>query len=150
MFMNRMADTVIKEMDNKAAEEELKIRKWEMQKEMAERKAEEKRLKRIKDGNEACKRNLFRQIEERRKQREQEEVRNHEQAEIWAVDRENYFEEEKRIKEKLNKLNHDTAEFLRNQMAEKKGQTPMYLKMNKAEKVNLASTCGRRTQRRET
>jgi len=58
--MNRMADTVIKEMDNKAQEEEMKIRKWEMQREMAERKAEEERLKRIKNGNEACKKNLFR------------------------------------------------------------------------------------------
>jgi nucleosome binding factor SPN SPT16 subunit len=60
--MNRMADTVIKEMDNKAHEEEMKIRKWEMQREMAERKKEEERLKRIKNGNEACKKNLFRQI----------------------------------------------------------------------------------------
>ena len=60
--MNRMADTVIKEMDNKAQEEEMKIRKWEMQREMAERKKEEERLKRIKNGNEACKKNLFRQI----------------------------------------------------------------------------------------
>ncbi len=58
--MNRMADTVIKEMDNKAQEEEMKIRKWEMQREMAERKAEEERIKRIKNGNEACKKNLFR------------------------------------------------------------------------------------------
>jgi hypothetical protein len=57
-----MADTVIKEMDNKAQEEEMKIRKWEMQREMAERKKEEERLKRIKNGNEACKKNLFRQI----------------------------------------------------------------------------------------
>jgi hypothetical protein len=55
-----MADTVIKEMDNKAQEEEMKIRKWEMQREMAERKAEEERIKRIKNGNEACKKNLFR------------------------------------------------------------------------------------------
>jgi hypothetical protein len=58
--MNRMADTVIKEMDNKAQEEEMKIRKWEMQREMAERKKEEERLKRVKNGNEACKKNLFR------------------------------------------------------------------------------------------
>ncbi len=58
--MNRMADTVIKEMDNKAQEEEMKIRKWEMQREMAERKKEEERLKRIKYGNEACEKNLFR------------------------------------------------------------------------------------------
>ncbi len=41
MFMNRMADTVIKEMDNKAQEEEMKIRKWELERELAERKAED-------------------------------------------------------------------------------------------------------------
>ena len=46
MFMNRMADTVIKEMDNKAHEEENKIRKWELQREMAERKVANERLKR--------------------------------------------------------------------------------------------------------
>ena len=52
LYMNRMADTVIKEMDNKANEEEMKIRKWERQREMAERKAEDERLRRIKNGNE--------------------------------------------------------------------------------------------------
>lgn len=41
MFMNRMADTVIKEMDNKAQEEEMKIRKWELERELALRKAED-------------------------------------------------------------------------------------------------------------
>lgn len=41
MFMNRMADSVIKEMDNKAQEEEMKIRKWELERELAERKAED-------------------------------------------------------------------------------------------------------------
>jgi hypothetical protein len=111
--MNRMADTVIKEMDNKAQEEEMKIRKWEMEKEMQERRAEDERLKRVKDGNEACKRNLFRQIEERRKQRELEEEKNRDQARIWEVDRQNHIDEEKRLQEKIKKLNHDTAEFLR-------------------------------------
>ena len=131
--MNRMADTVIKEMDNKAHEEEMKIRKWEMQREMAERKKEEERLKRIKNGNEACKKNLFRQIQERQKQRELEEEKNRDQARIWAIDRENYIDEEKRIHERVKKLNHDTAEFLRQQMMEKQGKTPMYLKMNRTE-----------------
>jgi len=59
MFMNRMADTVIKEMDNKAQEEETKIRKWELQREMAERKVADERLRRKKEGNEACRRHLF-------------------------------------------------------------------------------------------
>jgi hypothetical protein len=59
MFMNRMADTVIKEMDNKAQEEETKIRQWELQRELAERKTVEERLRRKKDGNESCRKHLF-------------------------------------------------------------------------------------------
>ena len=58
---------------------------------------------------------------------ELEEQKNQEQARIWAIDRENYLDEEKRIQEKVKKLNHDTAEILRQQMNEKKGRTPMYL-----------------------
>ena len=76
MFMNQMADTVIKEMDNKAQEEEMKIRKWELQRELAERKAEEIKLKRKKEGNEACKKHLFIQMEERKKRDKEEHERN--------------------------------------------------------------------------
>jgi hypothetical protein len=36
-FMNRMADTVIKSMDDKAKTEEEKIKRYEMEKEMRER-----------------------------------------------------------------------------------------------------------------
>ena len=36
-FMNKMADTVIKNMDNKAREEEEKIKRYEMEKELRER-----------------------------------------------------------------------------------------------------------------
>ena len=76
MFMNRMADTVIKEMDNKAAEEEMKIRKWELERELAERRAEDIKLKRKKDGNEACKKHLFKQMEERKRRDKEEHERN--------------------------------------------------------------------------
>ena len=92
MFMNRMADTVIKEMDNRAHEEEMKIRKWEMEREMQERKAEEERLHRKKEGNEACRKHLFRQMEERRERDRLEHERNQEQAHIWAKDREAMME----------------------------------------------------------
>lgn len=76
MFMNRMADTVIKEMDNKAAEEEMKIRKWELERELAERKQEETRMRRKKEGYDACKKHLFVQIEEKKKREKEEHERN--------------------------------------------------------------------------
>jgi len=46
-----MANTVIKEMDAKAVEEDIKIRRYELQRELRERNEEEKRLKRLKEGN---------------------------------------------------------------------------------------------------
>ena len=39
--MNRMADTVIKIMDSRAREEEEKIRRYELEKELRERKTDE-------------------------------------------------------------------------------------------------------------
>ena len=36
-FMNHMADTVIKDMDEKAHQEELKIKRYELQRELHER-----------------------------------------------------------------------------------------------------------------
>jgi len=136
MFMNRMADTVIKEMDNKAAEEEMKIRKWELERELAERRAEEIKLKRKKEGNEACKKHLFIQMEERKRREKEEHERNQEQAHIWAKDRENMFAHEKQVNEKIKKHNNDTAEFLRTQMNEKAEVTKnrlIYGKMNRNE-----------------
>lgn len=46
--MNRMADTVIKNMDDRARDEEDKIRRYEMEKEMRERMEDEKRFNRLK------------------------------------------------------------------------------------------------------
>jgi protein required for attachment to host cells len=48
-FMNRMADTVIRKMDDKQREEEDKIRRYETEKEMRERLEDERRFKRMKD-----------------------------------------------------------------------------------------------------
>jgi hypothetical protein len=46
--MNRMADTVIKTMDNKARDEEEKIRRYELEKEIRERMADEAKMNKIK------------------------------------------------------------------------------------------------------
>lgn len=42
-FMNKMADTVIKNMDNRQKEEDDKIRRYEVEKELRERMEEERR-----------------------------------------------------------------------------------------------------------
>jgi len=43
-----MADTVIKTMDNKARDEEEKIRRYELEKEIRERMADEAKMNKIK------------------------------------------------------------------------------------------------------
>jgi len=48
--MNKMADTVIKNMDQRQNEEENKIKRYEMEKELRERMEDERRMKRLKDG----------------------------------------------------------------------------------------------------
>ena len=46
--MNRMADTVIKNMDDKQREEEEKVRRYEIEKELRERTEEERKFMRMK------------------------------------------------------------------------------------------------------
>ena len=47
--MNKMADTVIKKMDEKQQEEDEKIRRYELEKELRERMEDERRNKQLKD-----------------------------------------------------------------------------------------------------
>jgi hypothetical protein len=46
--MNRMADTVIKSMDDRQRDEEDKIRRYEMEKELRERMEDEKKYNKVK------------------------------------------------------------------------------------------------------
>lgn len=47
--MNKMADTVLKDMDDMAKEEEIKIRRYEMEKELRERMEDERRMKKMRE-----------------------------------------------------------------------------------------------------
>ena len=38
---------------------------------------------------------------------------------MWELDKQNYEEEEKRLKERINKINKDNSSYLMNQMAAK-------------------------------
>jgi hypothetical protein len=47
--MGRMADSVLKEMDMKQKEEEEKVRKYELDKELRDRLEDERRIRRLKE-----------------------------------------------------------------------------------------------------
>ena len=66
-FMNRMADTVIKNMDNRAKEEEEKIRRYEAEKELRERMADEAKMNRMKMDQNRMREYLAKQMEDKRR-----------------------------------------------------------------------------------
>mmetsp|Transcript_8595 Transcript_8595/g.14516 ORF Transcript_8595/g.14516 Transcript_8595/m.14516 type:complete len:86 (+) Transcript_8595:1387-1644(+) len=45
------------------------------------------------------------------------------QARMWQVDKQNYEEEERRLKEKIGKINKDNAQFLMQQMNTKQSKS---------------------------
>lgn len=76
--MNRMADTVIKNMDDRAREEEEKIRRYEMEKEMRERMEDEKRFNRMKSEQERMRDFLGKQMNEKKHREHLEKALNDE------------------------------------------------------------------------
>lgn len=48
-FMNKMADTVIKKMDERQKDEDEKIKKYEIEREMRERMEDQRRFDRLKN-----------------------------------------------------------------------------------------------------
>ena len=131
-FMNHMADTVIKDKDAKAQEEETKIKQYEQQREMKLKAEEERRAKRLSDSTKECRDFLFKQIEAKRKQELREREEFDEQAKIWEVDRINSLNQEKRQRERQEKLNKDTAAILKQQITERMNKVFKY-KMNRTE-----------------
>lgn len=76
--MNKMADTVIKTMDDKQKEEEEKIRRYEMEKEMRERMEDERRMKKLKDEQRRMREFLNKQMEEKKHRENLEKALNDE------------------------------------------------------------------------
>lgn len=117
--MNRMADTVIHKMDAKQREEDDKIRRYEMEREMRERMEDERRMMRSKQGQAQMRTFLDKQMDEKKRREAEEKALNDEQAVMWQKDLENYEEEERRMTDKIKRINMETAGFLQNQIGEK-------------------------------
>lgn len=131
-FMNRMAGTVIKGQNQKQAEEDFNLQKYQMEKEMRERAQEQRRLERERKEKEQMRVLLAKQIEEKQKRERDTKCHHDEQAEIWARDKQNYEDEEKRLQEKIRKINGENAQFLQRQICEKESKQAQR-KMNRQE-----------------
>lgn len=62
---------------------------------------------------------LSRQMQEKRDREAAEKAHNDEQAYIWRRDKENYEEEERRLKSKIATIAAENSDFLKKQMHEK-------------------------------
>ena len=61
-------------------------------------------------------------MEEKQKREHDEKSNIDMQARMWATDKENWEEEERRLKNRISKINRDNQDYLKRQMAEKDAQ----------------------------
>lgn len=86
---------------------------------MRERMTEEKKMMRMKQEQQQMRDFLNKQMEEKKNREQLEKELNNEQASMWKQDYRNYSEEERRLNDKINKINKENAEFLKKQMEDK-------------------------------
>ena len=108
----------------------MKIKNYEMEKEMRDRMADIQRAEKKKHDQKAMKDFLFRQHEEKKRREAAEKALNDEQAVMWREDKVNYEEEERRLQEKIKNINLENASFLKSQANSKNGKKT---KMNRQE-----------------
>ena len=65
---------------------------------------------------------LAQQMEEKEKREKDEKSNIDMQAKMWETDADNWKEEEKRLKDRITRINRDNQAYLMKQMMEKEGQ----------------------------
>ena len=68
---------------------------------------EEKRAQRQREDQERMRNFLAQQVEEKRKREEDEKSNINMQAAMWQVDKDNWEEEERRLKQRIGRINRD-------------------------------------------
>lgn len=121
-FMNKMADNVLQKMADRQKFEEDMLAKYHNERDLRQRQLEEKRAERLRQEQEKMRYFLAQQMEEKQRRENDEKSNIDMQARMWATDKENYEEEEKRLKNRISKINRDNQEYLRKQMADKQAQ----------------------------
>ena len=117
--MNRMADGVLKEMDENQKKEDQMIEKYQRLRELKLRKDEDRKKKMKDKAMIAMCEELAKQQRDKRQRAIEEKKDRDQQATMWQKERTIWKDEDKRLKEKIAKINGDTKAFLNKQMAEK-------------------------------
>lgn len=95
--MNRMADGVLKDMDEAQRREDEIIQKYQRDREMKMRRDEEKKQRQARRNKEKMKATLAKQEEEKRKRQQDDKNHFNEQAVMWKKERDLWEEEDHRI-----------------------------------------------------
>lgn len=119
-FMNRMADTVLKEQHLKNREEDMLLLKHYEDKMKHEMEEEERNRMRDAQAKMEMRNFLEQQIQEKRKNKRKEKEQHNQQADVWKQENEEYFSLEAEEKAKRLSLYKQHAEELKQQMEEKK------------------------------
>ena len=128
--MNKMAGNVLEKMEKKQKEEDDMLIRYENEREMRQRQLEEKRAKRAKEEQERMRAFLADQVRDKQNREKADKENINQQAQMWSLDKQNWELEEKRLKERINKIQMDNAAFLQRQMEDKHKKSN---KMNRAE-----------------
>ena len=111
--MNRMADGVLKDMDEAQKREDEMIAKYQREREIKLRKDETKKAKQTAKNKEKMKATLAKQEEEKRRRAISDKNHFNEQAVMWKKERDLWEEEDQRIQKKIKEINKDTQNYLK-------------------------------------
>jgi len=130
-FSKKMAETVIKDMEDRFKGEEEAIRKYQHERNIRENVDEENKKMAIHHGKKEIKKFLDMQVEEKRKINDFDRSLNTEQARIWKTDVAKFAVQEQEINGKIRAMNLCNQDFLLKQIQDRKGQKSQ--KMNDKE-----------------
>lgn len=128
--MNKMADNVLQKMEAKQKQEDDMLMRFEREREARQVALEQRRAEKAAAEKERMRQYLSAQVQEKHEREKNDKENISQQAQMWAIDKQNYQLEEQRLKEKIDRIKMDNQAYLLKQMELKNQKST---KMNKAE-----------------
>ena len=113
---NQLSGTVLKDLDRKKELEELKVQRYQLQKERQERLDDEERQRRIKDQQREMKAFLDKQSFERKEKEVQEKQASVHQAAAWQKEQQLHAEQDKLVQARIANTRQQHAAYLKQQI----------------------------------
>lgn len=115
-----MSQTVLKDIENKNKIENDKMQRYLQEKEEKLIRKEKEKFDKIQNGKKDLKAYLDMQVEEKRKEKEFQQLLNKEQARIWNTDKDSFKFQTDLINEKIRTMNRFNQDILKTQIDLKK------------------------------